>query len=55
MDAIMMSLFNSREREVADWEDVFARAGKGRFDVRIRRVEGNMATGVVVAEWRGSE
>ncbi|KAK7187979.1 hypothetical protein DPSP01_003136 [Paraphaeosphaeria sporulosa] len=54
MDAIMMSLFNSRERTVADWEDVFARAGKGGFDVSVKRVEGNAATGVVVAEWRGS-
>jgi hypothetical protein len=53
MDAIMMSLFNSRERGVADWEDLFARAGKGRFDVEVRRVKANMATGVVVAEWQG--
>ena len=49
----MMSLFNSRERSVADWEDVFERAGGGRFDVEVRRIRENMSTGVVVAEWRG--
>lgn len=54
MDAIMMSLFNSRERWVADWQDVFARAGKGGFDVSVTRIEGNSARGVVVAEWPGS-
>jgi hypothetical protein len=53
MDAIMMSLFNSKERGVADWEDVFARAGKGRFAVRVSRVKANPATGVVVGEWQG--
>lgn len=53
MDAIMMSLFNSRERGVADWEEVFTRAGKGGFDVSVKRVEGNSATGIIVAEWCG--
>lgn len=50
----MMSLFNSGERGVADWESVFNRAGKGLFDVEIRRVHENMSTGIIVAEWRGA-
>ncbi|KAF1980465.1 putative O-methyltransferase [Bimuria novae-zelandiae CBS 107.79] len=53
MDAIMMSLFNSRERGVADWESIFAQAGDGRFSVEVKKVKENPSTGVIIAEWRG--
>ncbi|KAF2464342.1 putative O-methyltransferase [Lindgomyces ingoldianus] len=53
MDAIMLSLFNSREREVDDWQNLFNQAD-GRFGgFRATRVKENPSTGIIVAEWTG--
>ena len=51
MDAIMMSLFNSREREEEDWLSLFRRAGGERFAFKATRIKDNPSTGIIVAEW----
>jgi hypothetical protein len=53
MDALMMSLFNSREREVDDWKNIFERAYGDRCLFKATRVKDNPSTGVIVAEWLG--
>lgn len=51
MDAIMMSLFNSREREVDEWKDLF-RAVDERFGaIQVNRIGENGSSGVISAEW----
>lgn len=51
MDAIMMSLFNSRERELEDWKSIFSRASD-RFSVcSAERVKENTSTAIIVVEW----
>ncbi|KAF2734829.1 putative O-methyltransferase [Polyplosphaeria fusca] len=53
MDNIMLSLFNSREREVDDWKDLFNRAHGKQWVVSVTRVKENPSTGIIVAEWLG--
>lgn len=51
MDAIMLSLFNSRERDEGDWKGLFEQSD-GRFaGFEARRIKQNPSTGVMVAEW----
>ena len=55
MDAIMLSLFNSRERELDDWKELFERAD-GRFTgFTAERVKENPSTGVLVASWESDK
>jgi hypothetical protein len=51
MDTIMMSLFNSRERDVEDWEMIFEAASLNYGGFRATRVEENPATGIIQVEW----
>ncbi|KAK2762689.1 hypothetical protein FQN54_000863 [Arachnomyces sp. PD_36] len=51
MDAIMLSLFNSREREEEDWKELFTAADKGFGSFNAHRIKENPSTGVMVAEW----
>lgn len=55
MDAIMLSLFNSREREEGNWLKLFADADKRFVEVKVERVKANKATGIIVATWTGTE
>jgi hypothetical protein len=52
MDAIMLSLFNSRERDEDDWRKVFAAADKGFIGFNASRIKENPSTGIMVAEWQ---
>jgi hypothetical protein len=51
MDAIMLSLFNSRERETGDWKAIFEGADQGFVDFRAERARESPSTGVIVAVW----
>jgi hypothetical protein len=51
MDTIMMSLFNSRERDVDDWEMIFEAASLNYGGFRATRVKENPATGIIQVEW----
>ena len=51
MDTIMMSLFNSRERDVEDWEKIFEAASLNYRGFRATRVKENPSTGVIHVEW----
>jgi hypothetical protein len=51
MDAIMLSLCNSREREEDDWRKIFAVAHEGFKSFTASRIKENPSTGVIVAEW----
>jgi hypothetical protein len=52
MDAIMLSLFNSRERDEDDWKGVFT-AAHGRFvGFEARRIKESPSTGIILAEWQ---
>jgi hypothetical protein len=51
MDAIMLSLFNSREREAEDWRAIFEGADQGFVEFRAERVKESPSTGIVVATW----
>ncbi|KAK2772300.1 hypothetical protein FQN53_004663 [Emmonsiellopsis sp. PD_33] len=53
MDAIMLSLFNSREREEDDWKNLFAITDKRFVSFVASRIKENPSTGVVFAEWSG--
>ncbi|EED14270.1 O-methyltransferase, putative [Talaromyces stipitatus ATCC 10500] len=53
MDAIMMSLFNSREREADEWEDLFKRADESFGRIIVNRIGENGSSGVISAEWLG--
>lgn len=52
MDMIMMSLFNSREREKGDWERLFAEADERFGNVTVWTPEGSQL-GLVEATWSG--
>ena len=52
MDMIMLSLFNARERERADWEDLFRQADP-RFRALRVWVPGGATLAVVEAVWGG--
>jgi hypothetical protein len=55
MDAIMLSLFNSREREESDWLKLFADADERFINCTVQRVKENAATGIIVATWAGTD
>lgn len=55
MDAIMLSLFNSREREIADWKELFERADSRFVGFKAKRVKESPSTGVVIASWESEE
>ncbi|KAF2202563.1 S-adenosyl-L-methionine-dependent methyltransferase [Delitschia confertaspora ATCC 74209] len=50
MDAIMLTLFNSQEREEEDWRRLFNEAHEG-FSFTATRVPDNPSTAIIVAEW----
>ncbi|KAL9053000.1 MAG: hypothetical protein Q9162_005056 [Coniocarpon cinnabarinum] len=52
IDMIMMSLFNSREREKADWETLFKEADERFRDVKCWKPEGSQL-GLIEATWSG--
>lgn len=47
----MMSLFNSRERDMEDWKRLFEAASMGYCNFIATRVKENPSTGVVQVEW----
>ncbi|ORY18123.1 cercosporin toxin biosynthesis protein [Clohesyomyces aquaticus] len=51
MDAIMLSLFNSRERELSDWKKLFQQADERFGSFNATRVKENPSTAIIVAEW----
>ncbi|KAF2805009.1 putative O-methyltransferase [Mytilinidion resinicola] len=51
MDAIMLSLFNSRERDEKDWRELLREANKGFVVESIERIKENPTTGVIVVRW----
>ncbi|OKL61699.1 hypothetical protein UA08_02177 [Talaromyces atroroseus] len=51
MDAIMMSLFNSREREVDEWKELFKVADERFGPVIVNRIGENGSSGVISAQW----
>jgi hypothetical protein len=51
MDAIMLSLFNSREREVEEWEELFNTADSRFGGFTANRIGENGSSGVVSVEW----
>ncbi|RAO72498.1 uncharacterized protein BHQ10_008510 [Talaromyces amestolkiae] len=53
MDAIMMSLFNSREREADEWKELFKQADQRFGDVIVNRIGQNGSSGVISAAWLG--
>lgn len=50
-DMVMLSFFNAREREKADWEDLFREADERFRDVRIWTPEGS-SFAIIEATWR---
>ncbi|KAH7380633.1 putative O-methyltransferase [Pyrenochaeta sp. MPI-SDFR-AT-0127] len=55
MDAIMLSLFNSREREVQDWKAIVESADERFVDFKAERIQKNPLTGVVVVTWNDGD
>jgi hypothetical protein len=55
MDAIMMSLFNSREREIEDWRTIFETASVNYCGFSATRIKDNPSTGVIQANWIDKE
>jgi hypothetical protein len=51
MDTIMMSLFNSRERDIEDWRKLFEAASCDYHGFSATRVKENPSTGVIQVEW----
>jgi hypothetical protein len=51
MDAIMLSLFNSRERDEDDWRGLFTAAHDRFAGFEARRIKQNPSTGIIIAEW----
>jgi hypothetical protein len=47
----MMSLFNSREREVDEWKDLFRSADERFSAVTVSRIGENGSSGVISAKW----
>jgi len=54
MDAIMLSLCNSREREEQDWKTLFERADANFVNFKATRIKESPASGVFVVEWAGN-
>lgn len=52
MDMIMLSLFNARESEYSDWEQIFKEADARFKDVRIWVPEG-ATLAIIEAVWAG--
>lgn len=52
MDMIMLSLFNARERERSDWEQIFTEADYRFTDVRVWVPEG-ATLAIIEAVWAG--
>lgn len=52
MDMIMLSLFNAREREYSDWEQIFKEADPRFKDVRIWVPEGATLS-IIEGTWTG--
>lgn len=50
-DLTMLSFFNGREREEADWENLFREADERFADVRIWTPEGS-SFAIIEATWR---
>lgn len=50
-DMVMLSFFNAREREKADWEGLFREADERFTDVRIWTPEGS-SFAIIEATWR---
>lgn len=55
MDAIMLSLFNSREREIRDWKGIFESAEERFVNFQAERIQQNPSTGVIMVTWEGGE
>lgn len=53
MDTIMMSLFNSREREANEWRRIFQQADERFGMVSVSRIGENGSSGIIFAEWQG--
>ncbi|QKX58069.1 uncharacterized protein TRUGW13939_05190 [Talaromyces rugulosus] len=51
MDAIMLSLFNSREREVEEWEELFNTADSRFGGFTANRIGEHGSSGVISVEW----
>ncbi|PYI03401.1 putative O-methyltransferase [Aspergillus sclerotiicarbonarius CBS 121057] len=51
MDATMLSLFNSRERDVEDWKILFRIADSRFMGFTANRAGGTGSSGVVIVEW----
>lgn len=51
MDLIMLTLFNAREREEADWIELFRQADPRFADVRIWTPDG-AAMAIIEAVWK---
>ena len=54
MDAIMLSLFNSRERGEDDWKKLVADADPNFTHFTATRIKENPSTGVIVTEWEST-
>ncbi|CAG8956540.1 hypothetical protein HYFRA_00003929 [Hymenoscyphus fraxineus] len=53
MDMIMLSLFNSREREEDDWKELVAKTdSRFRFESAERQAQ-DSASGIIVVSWQG--
>jgi hypothetical protein len=52
MDAIMLSLFNSREREESDWSALFTTADPRFTILEVKKANENASSGVLVARWK---
>jgi hypothetical protein len=55
MDASILSLCNSRERETEDWKAMFARADHRFANFRADRIADNRSTGIISAVWLGDQ
>jgi hypothetical protein len=53
MDATMLSLFNSREREEADWKALFTLADNRFTFLTASRIRENPSTGIMVGVFEG--
>ena len=51
LDLVMLSFFNSREREKADWEGLFREADERFKEVRVWTPEGS-SFAIIEATWR---
>jgi hypothetical protein len=51
LDLVMLSLFNSREREKADWENLFREADERFAEIKIWTPE-RSSFAIIEATWR---